>query len=187
MKRLTLAALLITSLSACSGGNNENPLSPVLTPQFAGTWNGTYKLTSCTQSGDMALVDLCGSTPQGTLLPAHFEFTQTASNVTGTFYLGLLDFAFEKSTVASDGSLTLAGTFSQDGVTLAATWILKVSGSSLTGTVAQTWTADGATGQIKVNGTMATGDTVKVASLQPSAAGGDAVGMRAVDRLRITR
>jgi len=142
---IVLAALI---LSAC-GGNGNGPSGKV--PDYSGGWTGNYTVTGCTQSGGVALANLCGSI--GNSAPYTFSLQQSSRSVTGTFALGSIGFPSTGGTIDDGGGLTLQGTTLSNGVTIIVTWHLTNNGT-LGGTVTQNWTSTTLAGQANVVGTL---------------------------------
>src|SRR3954470_817528 len=95
-------AIVLCLLAAACGGSPTSS-SDIKTPNYAGNWHGTYTVSGCTQSGGVALANVCqlvGQNPPYTL-----TLTQSQKNVTGTFTLGTTTFPSTGGTVAADGSL----------------------------------------------------------------------------------
>jgi len=76
-------------------------------PSLGGTFTGTYTVTSCTQSGGVALANLCG-TPfsQGASLQYTFNFTQSVDVISGRFFMGTIEFDNITGTIGLGGNLT---------------------------------------------------------------------------------
>lgn len=103
-------------------------------PSFAGNWSGTFLVQGCAQTGGAASANLCSLAPAGTTGSFTLTLTQSGSTVTGSFTIESTTFPGANGTVASDGSLSLQGSNSTNGVTEIADWRLDVAGSALTGT-----------------------------------------------------
>jgi len=147
-----VATLLVTVvLSACGG--SDSPTAPsVRIPSYAGVWSGTYTVTGCNQSGQVAAVGLCDSL--GQTLPYGFNLTQSDRNVSGSFTLGSLQFPNTGGTVAQDESLPLSATYVADGVTIVVNWALNMPAQAITGTITQQWTSVGLTGSATLTGSI---------------------------------
>ena len=75
---------------ACGGGSGPAaPMPGPTIPSYAGTWTGTYLVSSCTNSGVFADVALC-SQVLNTTASVTFTLAQSDRTVTGTFTLGSL-------------------------------------------------------------------------------------------------
>lgn len=138
---------------ACGGGP-EAPMTPAPPPDFAGAWTGTYRVSSCSNSGFFADAALC-STVLDTTASVTFTLAQSDRTVTGSFSLGTLNSPPVTSPVSSDGSLTLAAQV-RDGVfTIDTTWtLLQPSPGTLAGQTRQVWTASGQSGEAVVQGSI---------------------------------
>jgi hypothetical protein len=148
LRRLLWLAQLV---SACGSAVAPTPTIP----NYGGTWSGTYVITSCNQTGGIAVFDFCSATAS----PAPFtlNFTQNGRSVAGRFSLAAVQFEGVSSTVAPDGSLTITGNNLTNGLNIVATWTLNRSAPSmsLSGTLAQIWTAVTlVSGQVNILATM---------------------------------
>jgi hypothetical protein len=136
-QRLCTLLWLAQLVSAC--GSSVAPTPTI--PNYGGTWSGSYVITSCNQTGGIAVFDFCNATAS----PAPFtlSFTQNGRSVAGRFSLAAVQFEGVSSTVAPDGSLTITGNNLTNGLSIVATWTLNRSAPSmpLSGTLAQIWTA----------------------------------------------
>lgn len=154
MKRTisALLALAIASVASACGGNDSGP-SPVV-PNYAGNWSGNYVITGCSQTGGIALANVCRLL--GTSATYSFSLTQSSRNVAGSFALGSVSFPNTGGAVATDGSLALSGTAISDGVTVVVNWALTLATTALAGTVSQQFTSTVLSGQANVVGTIST-------------------------------
>lgn len=150
MKRGLLVGVLL--LCAACGGSPTAP--SVKTPNYAGAWHGNYTLSGCTQSGGVALANVCGNL--GSTPPYTMTLTQNGTSVTGSFTLGSINFPNTGATIAADGSLGLQATTINQGITIVVTWALTLPNNVLAGTVTQNWTSDTLSGSASVVGTIAT-------------------------------
>jgi hypothetical protein len=122
-------------------------------PHYQGIWNGSYTMTSCAQSGQLADVDLCGTYAVGSSLPLALNLNQTAATVNGQTALGGLVSAPFTAVAATNGALTFQATFTLDTLQIAQAWQLTMAQpNDLAGTFVQTWTDSTETGQIVVAG-----------------------------------
>ena len=138
------------------------PLPP---PNYAGTWTGTYTVSSCTNSGFFADASLCSSVLNTT---AAFGFVLTQSNrtVTGTFSLGSLSSLPVSTTIGNDGSLTLSAPVLQGSFTLNTTWTLQqATAGALTGQTRQVWTVTGQSGDAVLQGSIVSAARVSAVRL----------------------
>lgn len=127
-------------------------------PGYQGIWFGNYAVTACTQAGDFASEDLCG-TPfvLGSVWSAGLNFTQTVGAITGQTLLGSLFSEQVAGTVEANGSLTfqVAATIPDTAIRVTQAWQLNIAqAGQITGTLTQTWTATGLTGQAVVATTL---------------------------------
>ena len=147
---LLIAVLVIAAGTSCK---KKSPIEPQL-PDYSGMWNGTYTVTTCTNSGFFSEANFCAGL-LNTSASATFTLAQTDRAVTGTFQLGSLSFTGVNATVADDGTLGVARTMTDSGFTIDASWTLtqKVAGT-LTGQTHQVWKATGQSGEGVVDGQM---------------------------------
>lgn len=148
LRGAALSTLLL--VSACGGDGPSGPSNTI--PSYAGNWTGTYAVTGCSQSGQVALANLCATIIGSP--PYQFSLTQSDRNVSGTFSLGGVPFPNTSGTVAQNGTLALSATSATPGVNIVANWALNISNSVLAGTVTQQWTSPGLTGSATINGTI---------------------------------
>jgi len=146
--RLAFVLGLISCL-ACGGGDNA-PTPRI--PDYSGNWSGTYTVTGCTQSGQIALANVCGLL--GNTPPYRFNLTQSDRNVSGTFTMGSITFPNTGGTVAQDGSLAISATTQSNGITVVVTWALNMPASSITGTLTQNWSSAALSGSATVAGSI---------------------------------
>jgi hypothetical protein len=152
-----LASLLVSclALTACGGSTTSPSSTPPVIPNYAGNWSGLYSVTNCTQSGGVALANVCGTLSAGSTAVFGFSLSQSGSSINGSFTLGSVPFNGVSGIVSSGGGLTLSGTNTNGSVTAAATWTLTLPPSStLTGTVAYSVTSSGLTGSANVSGSI---------------------------------
>jgi hypothetical protein len=151
MKRLLPFALLIP-LTACGSKSPSTPTETIA--QYGGTWTGTYSITGCTQTGGIALANICGAL--GQTPPYRMSLTQSSRNVSGTFTLGSVAFPQTGGTVGTDTSLQLNGTSISNGITIVVSWNLRNSANQMTGNISQQWASDTLSGGATVTGTINT-------------------------------
>jgi hypothetical protein len=124
-------------------------------PNYEGAWIGTYRLTSCTESGDFVGEDLCKdffeTVPRP---PAALAAVQTSrGSIDAIAFLGLFETAPVTAAIADDGSVTFTGTITgEEGLTITTTWTIRLEqpGGHVTGVVDQTWQVAGFTGNIRI-------------------------------------
>jgi hypothetical protein len=123
-------------------------------PDYAGTWNGTYLVSSCTNSGFFADAAICGGVLT-TTASVTFTLVQSERTVTGTFSLGSLISSQTAATIGSDGSLALVAPVQQGIFSIATTWtVQQPTSGALTGQTQQVWTASGQTGMATLQGSI---------------------------------
>ena len=152
----TLSAI-VTALSTVACGGGSGPAAPMpgpTIPSYAGTWIGTYLVSSCTNSGVFADAAICSQLMSVTA-PVAFTLAQADRTVTGTFSLGSLISSQSTSTIAGDGSLTIVAPVQESLISIATTWTLQQAvPGTLTGQTQQVWTAPGQTGVATVQGSI---------------------------------
>lgn len=170
MKSLTTFVTLVVLIAAaaCSGNSATSPAAttpppPQLLPNYTGVWSGTYTVTTCTETGDLASAGACASL-RGSTAPFQLNAVQTAlvspALVQGTFTLGTIPFTITPANIASTGSVTFFGNSAVGSVNALATWTLT---TPIVGTISDVWTIPGYSGQVSFNGTINT--TTKVGSI----------------------
>jgi hypothetical protein len=117
-------------------------------PSYAGNWQGTYAITGCQSTGDMARIAFCGNFFQGQVLSIQLQTSQTDDRVSGAFALGGNTGTLNASTVAESGLLPLTGTHTSSTGTIRienARFDSRTAGI-ISGSFDQTWTIVGASG-----------------------------------------
>lgn len=150
MLGITMMAALVTA--ACGGSSPTAPAETIA--NYAGGWSGNYSITGCTQSGGVALANICGSL--GQTPPYSMSLTQSARNVSGTFSLGSIQFPTTGGSVGQDGSLQLNATSNSNGITIIVAWNLRMTGTQMNGTISQNWASSTLSGGANVSGTINT-------------------------------
>jgi hypothetical protein len=118
-------------------------------PSYAGSWQGSYAITGCQSTGDIARIGFCGNFFQGQVLNLQLQISQTDDRVSGGFALGGNVGTLNASTVAENGVLPLTGTYtSSSGGTIRLDNARLESGTAgaITGSFDQTWGVSGASG-----------------------------------------
>jgi hypothetical protein len=124
-------------------------------PNYAGNWSGSYVTTGCSQTGDFVAANFCSTFSSNRVLPFDMILTQTLDTVSGTSFLGTLEFNRTSATIGGGGEVVLNATYVEDTFTIDCVWSLSGSiPGRLTGTVRQTWRDSGASGQMTVTGTI---------------------------------
>ena len=141
---------------ACGGGSGPAaPMPGPTIPSYAGTWTGTYQVSSCTNSGVFADAALCSQVLNATA-SVIFTLAQSDRTVTGTFTLGsLISAPAATATIAADGSLTIVAPVQEGVFSIATTWTLQQpTPGALAGQTQQVWTASGQTGGATLQGSI---------------------------------
>jgi len=115
-------------------------------PRYDGSWNASYRITSCTDTGEFQSGGWCGLT-NGAMGFFFLTLAQTRDTVTGTMefgsYVGTVS-----GTIAVNGTLTLTGTTTLAPFSIAiASWATNsLSVGAMTGTFTQRATSTAITG-----------------------------------------
>jgi hypothetical protein len=144
------ASLLVLCLVAAACDNSSTSAS---VPNYAGNWSGSYRITSCTESGEIAAAQVCSlatGTQPFTMALAQ-SGTSAGSTLTGSFTLETIPFSIVPATIAQSGAVTFTGTSTDSGITVKVTWSLT---SPLVGAINQIWTASGVSGQVAIGGSI---------------------------------
>lgn len=117
-------------------------------PSYAGSWQGSYAITGCQSTGDMAAIAFCGNFFQGQVLNMQLQMSQTEDRVSGSFAFGGNAGSLNASTVAENGVLPLTGTFSSSNGTIQMSnaRLESTTAGTITGRFDQTWSVSGASG-----------------------------------------
>lgn len=167
MIRLPFAVVVLTLCLAGCGGDDDGPITPPapIIPNYTGIWQGTYTVTSCTQNGEITLVNFCGETfATGRNLNFQLNLIQQGSTIIqGTFHLGTIAFTVVPAPLTSAGTVTVSGStlFPGSTATLLTTWNLV---TPITGTLSIVISAAGLTGQVNASANI--GAVTKVGSLE---------------------
>lgn len=127
-------------------------------PDFQGTWNGDYAITSCRASEDFQAADFCTDFGVGTIFPIAAVLTQPFAQADGTVYFGQVP-ATVTATAETSGRLTFSdASIKEDVFTVKVTgMVFTMDGSGrLNGAFTTTWTAGGYSGQGSFDGQLRT-------------------------------
>ena len=101
---------------------------------------GSYRIDSCSSTGDFFTMGFCGYYPVGTILQTTLILTQTADMVSGTFFLGTLS-STATGQIATNGQLTLSGIYTSGTTSISVIYSLQqTTPGQITGGVGQIWT-----------------------------------------------
>jgi hypothetical protein len=116
-------------------------------PDYQGTWGpGTYRIDSCSNTGDFATGGFCATYPVGTILQTTLIMTQTSDMVNCTFFLGVLS-STASGQIATNGQVTLTGRYTGGTTSIDVVYVLQqTTPGQLTGTLGQLWTDTTASG-----------------------------------------
>jgi hypothetical protein len=112
------------TIAVDSGGRRGTKLIRVL-PNYQGTWSGSYRVTECSQTEQMARANFCGNSFEPTtVLPMSMTNTQTRDAVTSRLALGTIA-GDGSGPVRSDGTLLLEGTVRSGDLSIDTNWNLQ--------------------------------------------------------------
>jgi hypothetical protein len=119
---------------------------------YGGTWIGSYRVTGCSERGDLAEVEICADFQNNRVLPLSGSFTQSNLNATGAFALGQITAPPGSASVGADGTMTISLTHEGTGViTIRSEWrVRQDQDGRITGGVTITFTALGLVGSAVV-------------------------------------
>jgi hypothetical protein len=162
-----LAALpIVVALAGC-GGTTSSPSTIAVTPNFQGSWQGTYTVQSCAQSGAFAESNFCATLP-GSAQTA-LTLTQSQNTVSGSFSLGTIAFPAFTGQIDANGTLTFTATSTTDPAITAA-WVTTVAADGrLTGNITQIWRLATATGEGRLETSLTSVTKVSAPPLAPDA------------------
>lgn len=134
---VTIVGSGTVSISVTYGGKTGSKSIRGL-PNYQGTWSGTYRIDSCSATGDFFAAGFCYLVPSGTVAPTDLVLTQVGDQVTGRFYLGDLS-ADAVGPVQTNGQLTLTGKVEGD-ITIDTVYQLQSTiPGQITGELTQLW------------------------------------------------
>ncbi len=152
---------MVTAVSAGAAniyvvsGGQQGTRNITVIPNYAGNWSGSYTVTSCLQTGDFATASVCDDFPTSRVLPYNMVLTQTVSTVTGTFFLGTVEFSQSSATIDGGGNVALSGSYNSGTTSFSCIWnVSSPTAGRLSGTVQLTWTDSTAIGRMIVTGTI---------------------------------
>ena len=140
-------------------------------PNYQGTWTGTYRIDSCSSTGDYFTAGFCSSLPTGTVLETNLILTQTLDSVSGTFFLGTLS-TTGTGPVATNGQLTLTGKITLETASLDAIFTLQsTTPGQITGGLYQLWTDTNMSGNGQLTCTVVSISRTSTMTMAPYPAG----------------
>ena len=133
-----LALLALTLVCAACGGSPTSPSGN----GFQGVWEGSWRVTSCSETGGAVGVG-CASTPTSGAL--RVTLTQTGTEVQGTVEFGSVVIG-SSGFVTANGTLSLTGTGriggEAPGTFTISNWSTSRSGNTMTGSFTLRFVAD---------------------------------------------
>ena len=155
-RKLLAATIAATFALGCSSSPTApTPVGTTSTQpaSIIGQWTGTYRVTSCVESGSAAGSGFCSSLGQGgglTLTPQ-----QTGQNVSGNMGIGGYSPIPVTGTVGTDNVVALSGSgpIQLNASLSLTTWRGTLSGSSIAGNLGYTITTAAPVGIATVQGT----------------------------------
>lgn len=163
---VTAVSAGLTNIYVISGGQ-QGLRSLRVVPNYAGSWSGSYYITGCSQSGAFATINECSNFTTNKVLPYNMVLTQSLDTVSGTFYLGTLQFGLTSGTMDGSGQIALAANYYSGSLTIYCVWNLSSSTPGrLAGTTQQTWRDSTLSGQMVITGTIR--DSSKTNGAMPS-------------------
>jgi len=119
-------------------------------PNYQGTWTGSYRITSCTCTGDFRAVNFCNNFPVNKVFPTDLNLTQDDDSVQGNFHLGTL-VANTNGPIQTDGQLLLSGYIHEAPVTIDVSWRMQSKNpGQITGSLTQLWRMTGYSGDARI-------------------------------------
>lgn len=136
----------VTIWAENSGGRTTRLLRGL--PSYAGSWQGSYAITGCQSTGDMALIGFCRNFFQGQVLNMQLQIEQTEDRVSGAFAFGGNAGTLNSATVAESGVLPLTGLFTSSNGTIRLdnARLESATAGTISGRFDQTWSISGASG-----------------------------------------
>jgi hypothetical protein len=121
-------------------------------PDYQGNWLGSYVVSSCSQTGGLAVGNPCGTLfSTNAALPLAFQFTQSADVLSGRTSLGQLLSDNLSSPIATNGSVLILVTATSSGTTWAESWnLISTQPGRISGTLRFVLTSNAFTGSVTV-------------------------------------
>ena len=137
-----------------TGGRQGQQVIRVV-PDYHGAWEGTLRVTSCTQSGVFAEFGLCSDVPVGFSEGFDLDLMQTGEAMNARMYLGDVN-PTVAAPIVPDGSaaFTGRGSYSEEGITLTldSAWqITSTRVGALSGTVSDVYRFVGYSGEARIS------------------------------------
>lgn len=138
-------------ISVSSGGRTGQQSIRVM-PDYQGQWTGSYRVTTCSETGFFADQGFCVAV-LNTSAPVRFTVSQSGLSTDTGFALGQLGFPTGAVPIDAAGLLTIPDTVFSEAVTITARWTLQqATAGALTGTVHQRWEVPNRTGEGVLDG-----------------------------------
>ena len=140
-------------------------------PSYNGNWIGSYRITSCTDSGQIrTLVEFCKDIfTVGRLAPLGLFMSQNGLSVATTVFLGDLELTSPPAVVGDDGRLQVTARLIDAAATIDATLLLhQPQTTRIAGTITQDWRpTNGLSGTARVTGELVDVDKAALAAVAP--------------------
>ena len=141
-------------------------------PSYNGTWIGSYRITSCTDSGQMRTsIEFCKDIFRvGRLAPLGLFMSQNGLSVATSVFLGDLELTSPPAVVGDDGRLQVMARLTEAEATIDATLLLhQPQTTRIGGTITQDWRPMNLTGTGRVTGDLVDVDKAGLAAVAPMA------------------
>jgi hypothetical protein len=120
-------------------------------PNYQGTWSGSYTITGCTHTGDLARANFCSNFPNNRVFPTNLNLTQEQDRVQGRFFFGSLG-GDASGPVQTDGRVLLTGAVLDPAATIEVAWsISSTAPGRISGGLSQIWRGTGLSGDARIN------------------------------------
>lgn len=130
-------------------------------PSFAGTWEGSWVIESCTATGAFAIIDTCADVPVGGSAGLGLRLTQTDDRIaSGTIVFGSAPGSTTAATVGDDGQVRMTASLNPlpgnpIRVNVENLVLSSPSAGSVEGSIEQVWSGLDVDGRMRVGGRIA--------------------------------
>lgn len=119
-------------------------------PNYQGAWTGSYRIVSCTCTGDFRAIDFCSLFPVNMVFPTNLNLIQDGDSVQGSFHLGTL-VADTSGPIQTNGQLLLTGFVREPPITMDVSWRMQSKNpGQITGSLTQLWRMTGLSGDARI-------------------------------------